>query len=119
MIKLKELTNRVYEGKDCIRFEYQVVQKEKKLDDESRECFTALYRRSRKDPKAWRMRVILPRDRDCDSQVYTFDYILPKENVDLALITAIGLKYFQLKMKEEVQKKSNWDFLLGEIVKDM
>lgn len=119
MIKLKELVNRVYEGKDCIRFEYNVIDKAKRLEDESRECFTALYRRSKKEPKAWRMRVILPRDRDCDSQVYTFDYILPKDNMDLGLIAAIGLKYFQLKMKEEVQKKSGWDFLLGEIVKDM
>lgn len=116
MLKLKKLVNRIYEGKDCIRFEYEVIEYD---GNKKCSCFIARYQRSSEDAKQWRMQVVLPRDRDCDSQVYTFDYILPKESMELTLIAAIGLKYFQLKLKEEIQQKSNWDFVLGELLKDM
>lgn len=122
MLKLKELVNRVYSGKDnreCVRFEYEVLDIDRAANDPERNCFVARYQRSTKDAKQWRMQIVLPRDRDCDSQVYTFDYILPKESMELALIAAIGLKYFQMRIKEEIQRKSDWDFVLGALLKDM
>lgn len=122
MIKLKELVNRIYGGKDskeCVRFEYEVLDTDRAANDPKRHCFVARYQRSIEDAKQWRMQVVLPRDRDCDSQVYTFDYVLPKEGMELALIAAIGLKYFQMRIKEEIQQKSDWDFVLGALLKDM
>lgn len=122
MIKLKELINRVYGGKEdkeCVSFEYQVLDTDMVANNPERNCFAARYQRSVADTKRWRMQVVLPRDRDCDSQVYTFDYVLPKDGMDLVLIAAIGLKYFQMRIKEEIQRKSNWDFVLGELLKDM
>lgn len=114
MIKLKELTNRVYADKECIRFEYEVLG-----DDQSDSSFVARYERSDDDPLEWIMQIILPRDRDCDSQVYTFGYLLPQKKMPLAMVAAIGLKYFQMKLKEEIQQKSNWDFVLGSLLNDM
>lgn len=122
MLKLKELVNRIYGGKDnkeCVRFEYEVLDADRAANDSKRNCFVARYQRSIEDAKRWRMQVVLPRNRDCDSQVYTFDYVLPKEGMELTLIAAIGLKYFQLKLKEEIQQKSDWDFVLGTLLKDM
>lgn len=119
MLKLKELVSRIYDGKECIRFEYEVLDTTRAANDPKRNCFVARYQRSKEDAKQWRMQIVLPRDRDCDSQVYTFDYVLPKDGMELALVAAIGLKYFQLKLKEEIQQKSDWDFVLGELLKDM
>lgn len=100
-------------------FAYELRDPSKPDYDTDSHCFMARYLRSKKDPKVWRMQIVLPRDRDCDSQVYTFDYILPREGIDLCTIAAIGLKYFQMKLKEEIQSKSNFDFTIGELLKDM
>lgn len=116
MIKLKELVNRVYDGKDCIRFEYEVVQRD---GEKESSCFIARYWREKDVPVQWSMQVVIPGNRDCDCQVYTFDYVLPREKMDLALIAAIGLRYFQLRLKEDIQKKTAWDFSLGEVLHDM
>ena len=65
------------------------------------------------------MQIIFDRTRDKDTEVYNFNYIMPRSNLPLELIAATGLKYFQLYIKEEIQLKSNLDFELGEILKGM
>lgn len=110
MIKLKELVQREYEGKICQSFKYIVCQGDKKIEAE--------YRRG-KEGREWGMRIVLDRTRDTDHQVYSFSYELPKNGMPLPLIAAIGLKYFQLRLKEEVQFKSSLDFELGQITEDM
>lgn len=119
MLKLKELVNRIYDGKECIRFDYEVLDVSREATDPKRNCFVARFQRSKEDNKQWRMQVLLPRDRDCDSQVYTFDYVLPREGIELQLVAAIGLRYFQLYLKGEIQRKSDWDFVLGNLLKDI
>lgn len=109
MIRLKDLQNRVYRGKTCIRFEYEF-----RVDQDH--LVNAVFKRSPESDSTWTMSIVLDRTRDKDSEVYNFAYVLPKENTPLELITAIGLKYFQLYIKEEVQLKSNMDFVLGEII---
>ena len=109
MIRLKDLQNRVYSGKTCIRFEYEFG-----IDQGKTVC--AMFKRAIDKPNVWSMTVVLDRTRDKDSEVYSFLYELPRDNMNLELIAAIGLKYFQLYIKEEVQMKSNMDFTLGEIV---
>lgn len=109
MIRLKDLQNRVYSGRNCIRFEYEFnVDQDHKV--------IANFKKTSLDANIWKMRIILDRTRDKDSEVYNFEYALPKGTTPLELIAAIGLKYFQLYIKEEVQLKSNMDFVLGEIV---
>lgn len=118
MIGRKELNNRIYHGKECIRFDCSVVDKTSEAGG-CEECFKATFNRAIKDSKLWSMIIVIPRDRDRDSQVYCFEYMLPKDGMPLELVAAIGLKYFQLKLKEEIQQKSNWDFVLGDLLKDM
>lgn len=117
MIKLKDLVNRVYDGKDCIRFEYEVIDTEASRNTSS--CFIARYWRDPVVPVQWNMQVVIPGNRDCDCQVYTFNYVLPREGMNLDLIAAIGLRYFQLRLKEDIQNKTAWDFALGEVLHDM
>lgn len=113
MLKLKDLENRVYEGRTCIGFDYTVTNEQKER------LFEARWRRSKDDIGEWHMQIILDRTRDADSQVYNFGYIMPRPGLPLELIAATGLKYMQLYLKEEIQKKSEYDFALGEILKDM
>ena len=115
MLKLKDLENRVYSGKVCVGFEYTVK------DDEGKNLFEAKFRKIERLDKTnqWYLQIVLERTRDADSQVYGFGYIMPKERLPLELIAATGLKYYQLYLKEEIQKKTNYDFALGEILKDM
>lgn len=109
MIRLKDLQNRVYRGKECIRFEYE-------FNADENHTICAVFKRMLDNSRTWNMSIVLDRTRDKDSEVYSFSYVLPKDNMQLELIAAIGLKYFQLYIKEEVQLKSNMDFVLGEIV---
>lgn len=111
MIVMKDLQNRVYSGKVCMRFEYEFVVNKKRI--------IAYFDRSIENPTEWNMQIILGRTRDKDSEVYNFGYMMPRDNLPLELIAATGLKYFQLHVKEEVQAKSNMDFELGEILKGM
>lgn len=113
MIRLKDLQNRVYSGKQCISFEFPL-----KIDDE-KEVVARFERIIYGQAGQWRMQVVFDRDRDKDSDVYNFWYIMPKDNLPLELIAATGLKYFQLKLKQEIQDKSNLDFLLGDITSGM
>lgn len=110
MLKLKDLQNRVYSGRECIRFEVPVPIGDNKF---------VLAQFAKPAYCTWDMRIVLNRTRDKDSEVYTFSYIMPKDNVPLELIAATGLKYFQLYLKEEVQTKSGMDFAIGEMISGM
>ena len=111
MIKQKDLVNRMNINGICVDFDYILE------IDKSRVRFR--FTRNKDNPLIWNMMVVMNRTRDADSQVYNFGYQLPKANMDLTMIAAIGLKYFQLYLKEEVQLKSNLDFMLGEITNGM
>ena len=112
MIVLKDLQNRIYSGKQCIGFDY--IAKNEKGEAQ----FEARFRTGA-EKNEWKMQIIFDRTRDKDSEVYSFGYIMPRSGLPLELIAATGLKYFQLYLKEEIQKKMNNDFFLGEILKGM
>lgn len=111
MIKQSDLVNRMCISGVCVDYDYIL-----NINDTRIRC---RFTRERNQLSVWNMMVIIKRTRDADSQVYNFSYQLPKENMDLTMVTAIGLKYFQLYLKEEVQLKSNMDFALGEITNGM
>ena len=112
MIVLKDLQNRIYSGKQCIGFDY-IVKNEK---DEAQ--FEARFRTG-KEKNEWKMQIVLEGTKDKSSEVYNFGYIVPKSGLAITLIAAIGLKYFQLYLKGEIESKVSYDFLLGEILNGM
>ena len=112
MLKLKDLKNRVYNGRECIRFECNIM-----LDKDSKQEIEAVFKKVALTE--WRMQILIDGTRDKDTEVYNFRYIMPRSNLPLELIAATGLKYFQLYIKEEVQAKSNLDFELGNILQGM
>lgn len=115
MLTLKDLLNRVYSGKQCTRFEVTIP-----VGDGNQQL--AQFTRERREGyenSVWCMRVILERTRDKDSEVYTFEYVMPRDNLPLELIAATGLKYLQLYLKDEIQKKTEMEFSIGEIIQGM
>ena len=112
MLKLKDLTNRQYVEKRCKAFEYELK------DEKDTRIMVAKFEVGTNENE-WSMQIVLDRTRDADSQVYKFDYIMPRNNLPLELIAATGLKFFQLYLKEEVQSKINIDFALGEKLEEM
>lgn len=115
MLKLKDLQNRVYSGKTCVRFEYAIMIDNKNI------VYAKFTRQmdERAQDNEWTMQIVFNRTRDKDSEVYNFGYIMPRDGLPLELIAATGLKYFQLYIKEEVQAKSNLDFILGDVLQGM
>mgnify|MGYP000866498709 CR=1 FL=1 len=112
MLKLKDLINRQYVEKQCKAFEYEL-----KGEKDAR-ILVAKFEVGANENE-WSMQIVLDRTRDADSQVYKFDYVMPRNNLPLELIAATGLKYFQLYLKEEIQTKSEYDFMLGDVLKGM
>lgn len=112
MLKLKDLKNRVYNGRECVRFECNIM-----MDKDSKQEIEAVFKKVALTE--WRMQILIDGTRDKDTEVYNFSYIMPRSNLPLELIAATGLKYFQLYIKEEVQLKSNLDFELGNILQGM
>lgn len=111
MIKQSDLVNRMNVDGMCVDFDYIL-----NIDESRIRC---RFMRDKNQPLIWNMMVVLKRTRDADSQVYNFSYQLPKSNMDLTMVTAIGLKYLQLYLKEEIQLKTNMDFAIGEITNGM
>lgn len=116
MLRLKDLQNRVYSGKQCVRFEVPVQAADNKYVLAQ---FTKVVQGDAANSNEWHMRVVLDRTRDKDSEVYNFGYVMPRNNLPLELIAATGLRYFQMYLKEEVQSKTNMDFYLGSILEGM
>lgn len=115
MLKREDLKNRVYSGKQCTRFEVLIP-----IGDNLVELAQFFKEpNANEDQETWFMRIVFDRTRDKDSEVYTFKYTLPKIGVPLELIAATGLRYFQLRLKEEVQNKSNMDFIIGDMLSGM
>ena len=112
MIKQSDLVNRIAYNGVCVGFDYIL-----KLNDKS--VIRFIFTRKEDELLVWNMNIVLDRTRDADSQVYNFNYQLPKAGMNLTMVAAIGLKYFQLHLKEEVQLKSSLDFMLGEITNGM
>lgn len=120
MIVLGDLRNRRYDGpggKDCVAFDFEA------MDDSEKLMFVARFSRIVDpllgDPNEWNMQIVLNKSRDADSQVYTFEYVMPKENLPLPLIAATGLRFFQLHLKDEIQMKHEFEFGIGQIVAGM
>lgn len=112
MISFKDLQNKVYQDRLCVRFEYAIPVEDKRF-------VKATFERQPNNPNHWNLQIIFNRTRDKDSEVYNFGYIMPRDGLPLELIAATGLKYFQLYIKDEVQAKSNLDFTLGDILVGM
>lgn len=123
MIALKDLINRQYKNKYCISFEFPILYDPilKNIPSYVARFVrvaggTDIITRSER----WRITVVIPSfSENMQSSVYDFVFEMPRQNMDLTLICATGLKYFQFKLKEEIEAKIKIDFDIGESVEGM
>lgn len=118
MIKLKELEHREYLEKKCIYFEYKC--KTKDNSGNNKILFVSRFAFNGNDElDSWFMQIILLKSEMRESQVYTKEFTMPKKNLDLALICATGLRYFQNTLKQEMMEKMLMDFAITDCAGDM
>lgn len=111
MIGLKNLKCRIYENNICIRFEYNIP------------GYTLLFNRIKDEvadeyTKDWFLKILGHFDTYKETEIYNIPLNFPRE-MGLEFICAHGLKLFQFCLKEEIQEKSNLDFLIGDLTIDM
>lgn len=113
MIKRKDLINRVYSGRECIAFDFILYDNSTVKEKQ----FLARFERNTKYEKVWKMTVVLDREEYYDSQVYAIEFLTCGNDTPLESIAYAGLKNFQLVIEAEIQKKSQFDFLLSDLLR--
>ena len=118
MIDLKELKHRDYNGgKQCVGFQYTLD-----LGQDDPPMFFRFIRGDQlhganqgdgNAQKVWQMETAI------GGQHYYITFEIPRVDIPLTLICAIGLRYFKMQMQSEVQYRVNIDFTIGNVTEDM
>lgn len=104
MLTLRSLENKVYDGRKCISFEYNIKVKDAQLYVKfMRDCDTS-----------WRLIALMPKTLYADSKVYTLQYSTMKSNVKLEFVAALGLKHLQNEIKKDIENLMALDFEIGQ-----
>lgn len=102
MIELKDLVLRRYnQERKCVGFTYD-------LNLESGLIQSFIF--NQLSSKVWKVETVFF---DLDYKKLTFE--LPRENMDLIIIAAIGLNYFKMAIVNEIQEKQDIEFTIGEV----
>ena len=121
MIKLKDLEHREYRDKKCIYFEYKCRADDQTLKANNDDLlFVARFEFVGDDViDIWDMQIVLPSKDMRETQVYSKSFALAKRGLGINLVCATGLRYFQLSLKDEVQRKMLMDFAITDCAGDM
>lgn len=113
MIDLKQLECRRYKENQCISFQYAL--------DLGKEVKPLVFRFSRVDQgeRFWTLETQIHKTAFSDTQCYQIDFDVPRNDLPLTLICAIGLRYFKIHMQMETQYRANVDFTIGEVTEGM
>ena len=111
-MELRDLINRKYEGKQCTYFEYVIEDKEGMR-------VPLYFTRDHDNDLGWGMLVVLGKTGVASHQVYEFNYCVFTKSMPLENVAAVGLRFFQHTLKEEIQNKCNLDFIIGEVTAGM
>ena len=65
------------------------------------------------------MQIVLPSKDMQETQVYNKSFALPKKGIGIGLVCATGLRYYQLCLKEEIQRKMLMNFAITDCAGDM
>lgn len=105
-----ELVNRKNdpETKVCLHFEYDLS-----IDNGDNTFMVLTFRFNRTGDKTWMVELVI------GYQVYKVEFDVPKNNMDLTMVAAFGLRHIQYQIEQEVQSKSIIDFSIGDTIKDM
>lgn len=110
MIHQKELYNRLYEGKNCIGFTYNLVGDEGIIQ-------RVLFNKDKNS--VWKVSTLFRGSFVSVPQYYEIEFTMPKEDMSLVMVASIGLKWLQAYLKSELDYKMSLVLLINENTKDM
>lgn len=113
-ITSKDIINRRYDGKECIGFTYNLIVENEKGKLEELPCY---YRKLAE--KYWEVTMITKKVNINELKAYNQEYTIPTNSITLEMIAAMGLKYIQYVLQEEIQMKSMIDFCIGDSISGM
>lgn len=119
MLSFKQMRNRVYDGKMCVRFECDIPVADDDIEDKIVTVFFTRHNKVSDGQEVWKCHTVMDATRIKDSDVYNFAYSMPKRGMPLETVAAFGLRCFQSYIKQEVQKLSNIDFMVGSMLEGM
>ena len=115
MIKICDLENRKYEGKECIGFEYSIPYNEDNV-------LRIYFNKNLDEINEWSLLAVYPKTLILDSSVYNFNFTIPIpfDGVnDLIYVAGVGLTILQQNISEEALLKQNIEQKIKLIVKDI
>lgn len=114
MITLKDLQHKEILNNETIKFDYRL---EFETDSKGKTHIWFQFRKIlNSESNEWKLFVRLLPSQEKESQVYEFNYALPKQNVSLVLIASTGLRLFQMVLQEEMQNKHLIDFEISNLI---
>lgn len=112
-IKISELTNKRIVDKRIVQYDYPLIYS----DNEGFE--QTLYMNFKMvEDDVWRLFALFPPTQEKESQIYQFNYQMPKPNIDLSIVTATGLRLFQMVLQDEIQEKHLVEFQITNVIED-
>ena len=113
MIQLRELKKKEYLEKKCIHFVYEMKVGKKKINA----VFDKAIDENEKD--VWKMIILFERDSISDNHIMTFTYVMPKQDMNLELIAATGLRYLYYYMKDILDERKELLFEVSKAIEGM
>lgn len=108
MVEDKDLKLREIKDKECIAFVYDLFFNEQK---NYMRCFF-----HKVENRIWQVEIWDYSTSNKSDVIYRWGYEMPKDNMSLTMICAFGLKRLQMQIKEEIQMRSELDFIIGDLV---
>lgn len=100
MLKLKDLKNRVYDGKECIRFEWHHLDMDGDIDLE------LVFRSVSDDGSRWQVTALLLKPSQMYEQLYQFTAVKVSSRQTLPELASMALNSFSMALADEVAFKS-------------
>lgn len=111
-LELKELTNRVYEGKDPVSFEYRI-------SDSDGKALGIFHWERIGNEREWSCILFIRANQNVETRVYSVLYSLPNKShissIPLTLVANVGMKLVQGFLKESIREEMAIDFIVGEV----
>lgn len=117
MITLKELVNRGYIEKEPVRFDYPMKNDEPHAFGTDQLLFH--FEKLILGGLTWRVSLVMQPSDNSDRRLFEAEYEVPKQNLPLEMVAAIGLVCMKHQMADLAQGCSLLDFMIGETIKGM
>lgn len=110
MFGLRNLEERCYEGKACVRFTYKVA-------IEGEEPLVVWFMRKNGNAREWTLKTIV--ETPLGNHPYVLKFTHPSTKPNIENMAAFGLRTLQAYIQQEIQSKMAIDFAIGDATAGM